>query len=155
MRERLIKFLATGFGAGYSPVAPGTAGSVVGIGFWWALNQQHLVWLRAVLMVLAVGFAIWCAGEASDILHHPDPPSVVIDEIVAMPLVLIGLGKTWWHVVLGFGMFRLFDVWKPTPVREAQDFSGGIGIVLDDLLAAAYACLAAHSVLWLAAWMKH
>ena len=155
MRERLIKFLATGFGVGYSPVAPGTAGSVVGIGFWWALSQQHHLWLRAVLLVLAICFAIWCAGEASDIMHHPDPPSVVIDEIVAMPMVMIGLGTTWWHVALGFAMFRLFDVWKPTPCREAQDFSGGIGIVLDDLLAAAYACLASHGVLWLIAGMKH
>ncbi len=94
-------------------------------------------------------------GEASEIMHHPDPPSVVIDEIVAMPLVLIGLGSRWWCIVVGFAMFRLFDIWKPSPVREAQNFTGGIGIVLDDLLAATYACMATHGIVWLVSWMKH
>lgn len=155
MRERLIKFLATGFGVGYLPVAPGTAGSVVGLGFWWAVNQESHLWLRAVLWVLAIGFAVWCAGQASDILHHPDPPSVVIDEIVAMPLALLGLETKLWQVAVGFAMFRLFDIWKPSPVRDAQDFSGGIGIVLDDLLAAAYACVATHGVVWLLNWVRH
>jgi phosphatidylglycerophosphatase A len=92
MRERLIKFLATGFGVGYLPVAPGTAGSVVGLGFWWALNQEHHLWLRAVLWCWPSALPFGVPGEASDIMHHPDPPSVVIDEIVAMPLALIGLG---------------------------------------------------------------
>jgi phosphatidylglycerophosphatase A len=155
MRERLIKFLAMGFGAGYMPAAPGLAGSVVGVGFWWGLNQVHNPWLRVLFLVLAIGFAVWCAGEASEIMHHPDPPSVVIDEIVAMPLVFIGLGGRWWHIVVGFMMFRVFDLWKPSPVRESEDFSGGIGIVLDDLLAAAYACVATHGVVWLVSWMRH
>jgi phosphatidylglycerophosphatase A len=52
-------------------------------------------------------------------------------------------------------MFRLFDVWKPSPIRDAQDFSGGIGIVLDDLLAAAAACVTTHGIVWLVSWMKH
>ncbi len=155
MRDRLIKFLATGFGVGYLPAAPGTAGSLVGVAFWWGLNQVHSPWLRGLLLVLAIGLAVWCAGEASEIMHHPDPPSVVIDEIVAMPLVLIGLGSRWWCIVVGFAMFRLFDIWKPSPVREAQNFTGGIGIVLDDLLAATYACMATHGIVWLVSWMKH
>ena len=155
MRDRLIKFLAMGFGAGCLPAAPGLAGSVVGVGFWWGLNQVQNPWLRVLLLVLAIGFAVWCAGEASEIMHHPDPPSVVIDEIVAMPLVFIGLGARWWHIVVGFMMFRVFDLWKPSPVRESEDFSGGVGIVLDDLLAAAYACVATHGVVWLVSWMRH
>jgi phosphatidylglycerophosphatase A len=155
MRERLIKFLATGFGVGYLPAVPGMAGSVVGVGFWWSLNQAHNPWLRGLLLVLAIGFAVWCAGEASEIMHHPDPSSVVIDEIVAMPLAFIGLGGQWWHIVVGFMMFRVFDLWKPSPIRESQDFSGGIGIVLDDLLAAVYACAATHGIVWLVSWMRH
>jgi phosphatidylglycerophosphatase A len=155
MRERLVKFLATGFSVGYLPLAPGTAGSVVGIGFWWALQHEHHLWLRGVFLVLAIALAVWCAGEASDIMHHPDPPSVVIDEIVAMPIALIGLGATWWQILAGFALFRLFDIWKPSPIRDAQDFSGGIGIVLDDLLAAAAACATTHGIVWLVSWMKH
>ena len=154
MRDRLVKFLATGFGVGYLPVAPGTAGSVVGIGFWWALNQTHHLWLRGLFLVLAIALAVWCAGAAAELMHHPDPSSVVIDEIVAMPLVMIGLGARWWHVVVAFALFRLFDIWKPPPVREAEDFSGGIGIVLDDLLAAAYACVATHLVVYLVSLVK-
>jgi len=154
MRERLVKFLATGFGIGYSPVAPGTMGSLLGILLWWLLNQTHPVWLRYGLLVIAVAFAVWCAGVAADAMHHPDPPSVVIDEIVAMPLVMIGLGARWWHVVVAFGLFRLFDIWKPSPIRETQNFSGGIGIVLDDLLAAAYACGGTHLVVWLVSLVR-
>jgi phosphatidylglycerophosphatase A len=155
MRDRLVKFLATGFGVGYLPVAPGTAGSLVGIGFWWALNQTQHLWLRGLLLVLAIALAIWCAGAAAELMHHPDPSSVVIDEIVAMPLVMIGLGARWWHVVVAFALFRLFDIWKPPPVRDAEDFSGGIGIVLDDLFAAAYACVATHLVVYLVSLVKH
>jgi phosphatidylglycerophosphatase A len=155
MRDRLIKFLATGFGVGYLPVAPGTAGSVVGIGFWWALNQTHHLWLRGLLLVLAIALAVWCAGAAAELMHHPDPSSVIIDEIVAMPLVMIGLGERWWHVVVAFAFFRLFDIWKPPPVSDAEDFSGGIGIVLDDLVAAVYACVATHLVVYLVSLAKH
>jgi phosphatidylglycerophosphatase A len=154
MRERLIKFLATGFSVGYLPVAPGMAGSLVGVGFWWGLNQVHNPWLRWMLLVVAILFAVWCAGEAAEIMHHPDPSSVVIDEIVAIPLVMIGLGTLWWHVVVAFVMFRIFDLWKPSPIRESQDFSGGIGIVLDDLLAAACACVTSHGIVWLVSWLK-
>jgi phosphatidylglycerophosphatase A len=148
MRERLIKFIATGFGAGYVPVAPGTAGSLLGVAFWWALTRVPNAWLAGLLFIAAVVFAVWCAGVAADVMHHPDPPSVVIDEIVALPVALLGLGGAWWHVVLAFALFRLFDIWKPPPVRAAQNFSGGIGIVLDDLLAAVYACAATHGVVW-------
>jgi phosphatidylglycerophosphatase A len=148
MRERLVKFIATGCGVGYLPVAPGTAGSVLGVGFWWALTRLHNAWLAGLLFVAAVVFAVWCAGAAAEAMHHPDPRSVVIDEIVGMPLVMIGLGGQWWHVAVAFALFRIFDIWKPPPVRDAQNFSGGIGIVLDDLLAAAYACVATHGVVW-------
>lgn len=155
MRDRLVKFIATGFGVGYFPIAPGTIGSVVGIGLWWALNRTHHLWLRYLLLVLAIVVAVWTAGAASDLMHHPDPSSVVIDEIVAMPLVMIGLGAHWWHVAVGFAMFRLFDIWKPPPVRDAENFSGGIGIVLDDLLAAVYACAATHLIVYLVSLAKH
>ncbi|HXI84472.1 MAG TPA: phosphatidylglycerophosphatase A [Verrucomicrobiae bacterium] len=155
MRDRLVKFLATGFGIGYLPAAPGTAGSLVGVGFWWALNQTHHLWLRGLLLVLAVALAVWCAGAAAELMHHPDPPSVVIDEIVALPLAMIGLGAHWWHVVVAFALFRLFDIWKPPPVGDAESFSGGIGIVLDDLLAAAYACAGTHLVVYLVSLTRH
>jgi phosphatidylglycerophosphatase A len=154
MRDRLIKFLATGFGAGNFPVGPGTAGSVVGLGYWWLLTRGPTwsYWLTFVVVVLA---AVWLSGAAAEILRRPDPSCVVIDEICAMPLVLAGIGHVWWQVAIGFIWFRIFDVWKPPPVRQAQAFVGGIGIVLDDLLAAGYACATTHGVLWLIARAHH
>jgi phosphatidylglycerophosphatase A len=149
MRNRLVKFIATGFGVGYLPGTPGTAGSLLGVAFWWALTQLHNAGLYAFVFLVAVVFAVWCAGTAAEVMHHPDPPSVVIDEIVAMPFAMVGLGAHWWHVAVAFALFRLFDIWKPSPVRDAQSLSGGLGIVLDDLLAAAYACVGTHGIVWL------
>jgi phosphatidylglycerophosphatase A len=150
MRDRLIKFFATGFGVGQLPVAPGTAGSLVGVGYAWLLMREP-VWFHWAIFAVVVVFAVWCSGEAAESLRRPDPPSVVIDEICAMPLALAGLEPVWWKLAIGFVWFRLFDVWKPPPVRQAQAFSGGIGIVLDDLLAAAYACATTHAVVWIIA----
>jgi phosphatidylglycerophosphatase A len=112
------------------------------------LTRLHPAWLAGVVFVFAVAVAVWCAGAAAEAMRHPDPPSVVIDEIVALPIAFVGLDMVWWQVVLAFAFFRLFDIWKPPPVRDAQSFSGGMGIVLDDLLAAAYACAATQAVLW-------
>lgn len=152
MRDRLIKFLATGFGVGNLPVAPGTAGSLVGVGYWWLLNHGA-AWAYWPATILVVLFAVWCSGAASELYRKPDPACVVIDEICAMPIALAGTSHVWWHVVLGFVWFRVFDVWKPSPVRQAQAFAGGLGIVLDDLLAAGYACATTHAVVWLIARM--
>jgi phosphatidylglycerophosphatase A len=148
MRDRLVKFLATGFGAGNLPVAPGTAGSMVGVGYWWLLSRTG-PWVEWPVVVLVLLLAVWCSGEAAVLFRKPDPSCVVIDEIVVMPLALAGLGFVWWKIALGFVWFRIFDIWKPPPVRQAQMFTGGLGIVLDDVLAALYACGTTHLVLWL------
>lgn len=144
MRDRLIKFLATGGGAGYAPQAPGLAGSVVGLGYWWLLRQlpsELLGWLVAGGVAL---FAVWCTGQAARLLGHKDPPQVVLDEIVAVPLAL-ALAAGWW-LALAFVFFRVFDVWKPGFVRDSQKLPGGWGIVVDDLLAAALASVTTFAV---------
>lgn len=148
MRDRLVKFLAMGFGAGLMPVAPGLAGSVVGVGYWWLLVRSGHVWVYWVAVVVGIIVAVLIAGEASELLRDPDPASVVIDEIVVVPLALAGLSPVWWQIAIGFILFRLFDVWKPPPVRQAEDFSGGLGIVFDDVMAALYACAGTHAIVW-------
>ena len=138
MLERLIKFIATGFGVGYLPKAPGTFGSVLGAGLWWLMTGMSpgKYWLyEGVAAVLAIYFA----GRAAGVMGEDDPPCVVIDEIVALPIVLAGISLIWWQVALGFALFRLFDIWKPFPIRQSQKLPGGLGIVVDDSLAAAYA----------------
>ncbi len=133
MRDRLIKFLATGLGVGYTPLAPGLAGSLVGLGWWWLARDA--LWLIPVGAIIAVGIADW----AAKLMGHLDPPSVVIDEICAVPIALLGLTHRW-ELITAFLLFRLFDVWKPWPIQQLQALPGGLGIVADDLLAAGYAC---------------
>lgn len=147
--------LAEGFGAGRMPVAPGTAGSVVGVGvFLVLLATGHLgLYLAGTLVLIAV--AVPACGEAERVLGRRDPPSVVLDEIVAMPLcyagwigqgVVEGRGLPGWGDVVsssgvmvvgaGFVLFRVFDIWKPGPIRRSQGLPGGWGVVADDVLAA-------------------
>lgn len=139
MRDRLTRFLATGFGAGLMPVAPGTAGSIVGLGYWWLLTLAGNSWMYWSVFVTGLAVAVWSAGATARLMQQPDPPSVVIDEIAAVPLALAG-ATGWWQVVVGFAFFRLFDIWKPWPICQSQKLPGGWGIVVDDVLAAGYAC---------------
>ena len=154
MRERLILQIATGLGVGRSRIAPGTVGSIVGLGYWWLLVQLHSGYLYWLTFMAVAAFAVWCGGEAAKIMRHDDPPCVVVDEICAVPLALAGLGMVWWMVALAFVLFRLFDIWKPTPIRQVQRWPGGVGIVADDLLAAVYACAATQAIIWLITWIK-
>ncbi|MEI6084020.1 MAG: phosphatidylglycerophosphatase A [Verrucomicrobiota bacterium] len=138
----MVKFLATGFGIGYIPKAPGTFGSILGIGLWWLL-KDYLPY-HAILILAAV----WIAGAAAKQMNDPDPSSVVIDEIVGMPIALAGITPVWWQIAVGFAAFRLFDIWKPFPIRQSQQLPGGWGIVVDDLLAGICACLTTHAIAW-------
>jgi phosphatidylglycerophosphatase A len=147
MRDQLVIFLATGLGLGRLPVAPGTAGSILGLWYWWLLTRFHndlYLWLAAAAGIV---LAVWCTGEAARLLKRHDPPQVVLDEIVAIPIAfaLLTPASPLWQIIVAFVLFRVFDVWKPGPVRDAQKLPGGLGIVMDDLLAAALAC----GVTWL------
>jgi phosphatidylglycerophosphatase A len=146
-------WIAQGFGLGRIPFAPGTFGSFAGL-LWFAL----LLWpgnLRFYLL-----------GTAESILHRTDPPSVVLDEIIAIPVCFTGW-VVWvlfqshampslefffirnWLPTLGvIGVFRLFDVIKPWPVRQSQNLPGGWGVTVDDILAAVYVNAAVLSVLF-------
>ena len=136
----MVKFLATGFGVGYLPKAPGTAGSILGVGLWWLLKDIFPA------HVLFIGAAIWIAGLAAKQMNDPDPSCVVIDEIAGLPIALAGIAPTWWLILTGFVAFRLFDIWKPFPIRQSQKLPGGWGIVVDDLLAGLCACGVTHLV---------
>ncbi len=146
MGSRIQLALATGLGAGYFPRAPGTAGTLVGMFFAWMLSPLA-PWLYAVTTIVVIVLACWCAQIGRVHFRTDDPPQVVIDEIVACVIVMAGHPWRWWIVLTAFVAFRLFDIWKPWPVRQAERLPGGIGIVADDLLAAAYAWLVVHAVL--------
>ncbi len=140
MPERLVRWLACGFGAGRVPVAPGLAGSVVGVGYWWVLAGAGSGWLYAMVTLAGLGGAVWVAGAAARAAGEHDPAWVVIDELTAVPVALAASGRLpAWQIALGLVLFRVFDVWKPFPIRRLQSWPAGWGIVADDVLAAGYA----------------
>lgn len=138
--------LATGLGSGYSPVVPGTAGSLVGLLLFLpihALSPAALV--AAVLALTFVG--IVSAGHVSRLVGIEDPGIVVIDEVAGMWVSLLFLPFTPMVAAAAFVIFRVFDVVKPYPARRLEDLPGGFGIMCDDLMAGAYANLLLRGIL--------
>jgi phosphatidylglycerophosphatase A len=133
--------LATWFGCGYAPAAPGTAGSAAGILIAWLLvscagwSPLYLI----PLTVLMTPLAIWAAGATARHVGKDDPGLVVIDEVLGQWLTAAAIvHATWQNYVLAFALFRIFDITKPWPVRKLERLHGGLGIVADDLLAGVY-----------------
>lgn len=136
---RPLNLLAFGFGAGLSPVAPGTAGTVLGVIVYWPLSSLPLEWyLAGTFLLFALGIPI-CGGCARDLGVH-DHPGIVWDEVVGFLVTMIAVPNHWLWIVAGFALFRIFDILKPWPIRLIdQQVRGGIGIMLDDILAGLYA----------------
>ncbi len=134
--------LATFLGAGYSPVAPGTAGSLAALPLAW-VAASNAPW-GIVVSALLLPVAIASAGEVARERGDDDPGIVVIDEVLGMTIAAIGLGATWWNLLIAFLCFRLFDIVKPWPCRRLEGLPGGWGIVMDDVMAGLYALACAH-----------
>jgi phosphatidylglycerophosphatase A len=143
-KTSLAKLVATWFGCGYSPVAPGTAGSAAAVAAGIVL-VEYARWGRlgfALLSLLLLAPGIWAAGEAALAFKSKDPGKVVVDEVLGQWITLTGAVSFNWKSFLGaFVLFRLFDIWKPFPVRRLEALPGGAGIVLDDVMAGIYAAL--------------
>jgi len=151
-RRDAAVWIATCGGIGYFPVAPGTAGSAVGIVLVAALGRAHLApgWSWALLTAAAVSIFLvgaWAAGRAEKFFGRTDPGHVVIDEVAGQVITFLALPEASWKWLLaGFLLFRFFDVVKPFPARRAERLPGGWGIMTDDVLAGLYS-LAALMVL--------
>lgn len=145
MKNKAALALATWFGCGYWPLGPGTAGSLGALAAAWAL-QRWLGCAMAWHLALAGLFllpAVWAAGETARLKGVEDPGLVVIDEVLGQWIALAGAGTfSAAEAGAGFVLFRVFDIWKPWPVRAAERLPGGWGIVADDVAAGAYAALA-------------
>ncbi len=147
-RRRLLAhpagWIATGLGSGLSPIAPGTAGSLAALLPWLALRE--LAWPWYVLAVVgAFALGIWACDWAVRALRVDDPGALVWDEFVGQWIALVPL--LWslhsiWGIVAGFILFRIFDIAKPWPVSWAdRKIDGGLGVMLDDVIAGAYAAI--------------
>ena len=137
----LIIIIATGFYSGYLPKAPGTWGSLVGLVLFFLLHSLNLgMYLAVVAGIFLIG--TFAAGEAEKIMDRQDPGLVVIDEIVGILITMIAVPATPLTMILGFILFRIFDIFKPFPVGFVdQRFHGGLGIMLDDIVAGIYSLI--------------
>ncbi len=139
-----ITFLASVFGVGFIPFAPGTFGTLFAAAVYLLLptslfSGQGWYWLGGALL-LKTGAAIWLSGKAEKTLGH-DAPAIVIDEFCGYFVAILFLPKTLLIAVYAFVLFRLFDITKPFPANVSQRLPGGWGIVVDDLIAGVYANL--------------
>jgi phosphatidylglycerophosphatase A len=142
LRNRLALTLATWFGAGYSPVAPGTAGSLAAIVIAYLLRDHLQPWHFAVCALVLAVPAVWAASVTAEVVGKKDPGIVVVDEVIGQWIALAGAHTIdWKSCLLAFALFRLFDIWKPPPVRQLEALPGGLGINADDAMAGVYAAI--------------
>jgi phosphatidylglycerophosphatase A len=144
MRLKLANLISTWFGTGYSPKAPGTAGSVAALAIGILLREYaHFnQWQFAILAAVTLIPAVWAAGVAALAAGIEDPQFVVIDEVIGTWTALVGARVyNWKSYLAALALFRLFDIWKPIPVRQLEALPGGWGINLDDVMAGIYAAL--------------
>jgi phosphatidylglycerophosphatase A len=137
--NRFFLFFATGFGVGYSPIAPGTLGTLVAIPIYFFLST--ITW--PIYEITLIGFfflSVWISENAEIFFRKKDDQRIVIDEIVGFLITMLWVPKTTRLIVLGFFLFRFFDILKPVPIRRLERwFKGGWGVVLDDVMAGVYA----------------
>lgn len=161
-RDTLALAIAT-CGVGYAPIAPGTWGSAVGVGLYLlarAASWQITVYASAhglsvtplesfrtslvlIFLIALTAVGIWAATRAEPLLGRKDPGPVVIDEVVGqlITFLFVPFNAGWRVVIVGFLMFRLFDIWKPYPIRRLEALESGLGIMADDVLAGIYAAI--------------
>jgi phosphatidylglycerophosphatase A len=144
-RRHPVQLLAFGFGSGLAPKAPGTVGTLLAIPLYLLFAQWNLLHYT-VLVALAAAAGVWICGAASRQLQVHDHPGIVWDEFVGFWITMWALPPGWIWVLAGFVMFRLYDIVKPWPISVLdRRVGGGLGIMVDDMLAGVMACLTLHA----------
>ncbi len=137
--KHFILILATGFGVGYSPVAPGTLGTLIAIPIYYFLSEIHFP-LYEITLIAFFFLSVWISENAERFFGKKDDQRIVIDEVIGFLITMLWVPKTLLFVIIGFFLFRFFDILKPFPIRRLEKgFKGGFGIVLDDVVAGVYA----------------
>jgi phosphatidylglycerophosphatase A len=145
--KHFILLLATGFGSGYSPIAPGTFGTLVAILIYYFLSNIP----SPLYEITLVGFfflSVWVSENGERFLGKKDDQRIVIDEIIGFLITMLWVPRTIRFVIIGFFLFRFFDILKPFPIRRLEKgFKGGFGVVLDDVVAGVYANIVLRLIL--------
>jgi len=136
--NHFILLFATGFGVGYSPIAPGTLGTLIAIPLYYFLSEIP----SPLYEITLVGFfflSVWISENAEIFFGKKDDQRIVIDEMMGFLITMLWVPKTTRFILIGFFLFRLFDILKPFPIRHLEKkFKGGFGVVLDDVMAGIY-----------------
>lgn len=144
-----VHALALGFGTGLVPRAPGTFGTLVGVVAFWLMASLAPIAYAGVVLVLFVAGVFIC-GQAARDMGRTDPGAIVYDEIVGFLVAMFMIPATGWWILAGFVLFRLFDIWKPFPIRTIERRLGpGLGIMVDDVVAGLYALGVLHGARYL------
>ncbi len=135
--RRLVRLAASVFFLGYSPVAPGTAGTLAAVVMVWWLRGRGLPAYAITLGVL-IPVSMWVSGRAEQLFGEHDSHRIVIDEFVGFMVAMLAIPPGWFLMAAGFFAFRMFDIVKPFPARRLESLKGGAGVVADDLMAGIY-----------------
>ena len=149
----IYKLLATSFGAGYSPFAPGTVGAIVGCVLLWLLQRYQLidtlntpfVFIGLIIIVTLLGVFVTNQLEEE---WGKDPSKVVIDETIGLWISMLLIPFSWFNLLLAFILFRFFDIAKPLGIRKMESINGGWGVMADDILAGIYANILLHIIIY-------
>lgn len=144
-----VHFLSLGFGSGLSPFAPGTAGTLVAIPVYWLMAPLTIEYYLGLVFIFFLA-GIFLCGKTTRRLGSHDHSAIVWDEIVGYLITMLMIPFSLEWAIIGFFVFRLFDVWKPWPVSVMdKKIHGGFGIMLDDVAAAIYSLLSMHALIYL------
>lgn len=151
----LPMLIGTGFGSGFSPVAPGTAGALLAFAVWYVLSflvsASALLWLTVLLVLAFTVAGVWAANRLEQAWGE-DSSRVVVDEMVGCWITLLAApAGHLWYGLAAFGLFRLFDIWKPLGIRRMENLPGGIGVMMDDVLSGVYGFIILIGARWLIA----
>ena len=141
--RRFIFLLATGFGVGYSPIAPGTLGTLLAIPIYYFLSEMSFP-LYELTLITFFFLSSWISERAEKYLGRRDDPRIVIDEMMGFFITMLWVTKAPFFILVGFILFRFFDILKPFPIRRFEKVRGGFGVVLDDVMAGIYANIILH-----------
>lgn len=146
MKTWLVKFLSTLGFVGYSPLAPGTVGTLLSIIPYFFLSKLDPVYY-IISVILIIILSIIVSSASVGIFGSEDPKQVVADELCGFLVTMFLVGPSFLNILLGFFLFRFFDITKPLPIRKIERLPGGFGIVLDDVAAGIYSCIVIHIIL--------
>ena len=144
----IARLIATGFYTGYAPKAPGTAGSLFGLFLYWAIPESKSVYsLVGIALIFFTG--VWAANQVEKETKVHDNQIIVIDEIVGMLITVALFEKTLIWLVVGFLLFRFFDIMKPFPANSSEKIPHGWGVMMDDVIAGIYSALCLRLIYYL------